>query len=227
MRGPPTNAIDPGDLGHRLLQRRNELRLTVEEVARRAGMATDYLNWVEQTPTAEPSTGSLIRLSVALDLPKWQLLGGGQDRAPGRRDAGEEPVLLDLDDRLCADLLRDGGIGRLVFLDSGVPTALPVNFKTHEGNIAILSTESGSISQIAPDDEVSFEVDQIDEAMSLGWSVLATGTIHRVRDPSTLVQLSVLGIEPWTGGERPAYFSLEVNRLTGRRIRQRRVGSTL
>ena len=46
---------DAGDVGRRIAERQGELNLTIAQVAERAGMATDYLEYLEHTPTAEPS----------------------------------------------------------------------------------------------------------------------------------------------------------------------------
>ena len=46
---------DADDVGRRIAQRQDELNLTVAQVAERAGMATDYLEYLKHTPTADPS----------------------------------------------------------------------------------------------------------------------------------------------------------------------------
>ena len=53
------------------------------EVAERAGMATDYLEYLEDTPTAEPSSSALMRIALALEMSVSDLLGGEQGRADG------------------------------------------------------------------------------------------------------------------------------------------------
>jgi transcriptional regulator with XRE-family HTH domain len=221
------DVVDGGDLGRRVLERRTALGLSAGEVAGRAGMATDYLNWIEQSPTAEPTTGSLVRLSAALGIPKSTLLGGGLDRVPGEaRDADRNAVLLDLDARQCVDLLSAGGVGRIVFRHAGVPTAMPVNFRTLQGDIVFRSARDGSISSISPLDSVSFEVDHVDEMWSRGWSVMATGTLTQVEDPATVRRITAL-CEPWPDGDHPACFELHVTGRTGRRIRHGPLVETL
>ena len=41
--------------------------------------------------------------------------------------------------------------------------------------------------------------------MSEKWSVLATGTLHRVELPVPLLEAEVPGITPWAGGERETH----------------------
>jgi transcriptional regulator with XRE-family HTH domain len=217
MNQPARVVRDPGDLGRRIVERRHELHLTIADVAQRAGMPADYVDYLEQTPT-DLSSASLMRLSRALEMPRSELLGGEQGRAPGQEPAAADPLLTELDRGRCAELLRPGGVGRLVFRAAGRPVAQPVNFRVLEGDIVFRSTEGGSVSEIAREDPVSFEVDRLDNAMSEGWSVLAEGTVSRVRDPAELVQIEALGIQPWAGGTRHAYFRLGVSALSGRKI---------
>jgi hypothetical protein len=73
----PTDEIGAaGDLGRRIATRRTELHLTIEQVADRAGMAPDYLDYVEHAPTVGLSAAGLTRLSLALEIPINDLLGG-------------------------------------------------------------------------------------------------------------------------------------------------------
>jgi transcriptional regulator with XRE-family HTH domain len=208
---------DAGDLGRRIVERRKELHLTVAQVAERAGMAADYIEYVEQTAT-DVSSAALLRLARALEMSRSDLLGGQQGRAPGHERAATNPTLTVLDRGQCENLVRPGGIGRAVFRASGHPVALPVNFRMLDGDVVFRSSEDGTVSEIASEEPVSFEVDRLDDAMSEGWSVLAEGRIRRVHDPDEFRQVEALGIEPWAGGTRPAYFRLAVSSLSGRRI---------
>jgi nitroimidazol reductase NimA-like FMN-containing flavoprotein (pyridoxamine 5'-phosphate oxidase superfamily) len=209
---------DAGDLGRRIVERQKELDLSVAQVAERAGMALNYLEYLEQTPTAETSSSTLLRLALALDMDSSDLLGGQQGHAHGRTKAASDPHLVQLDDAECGNLLRGGGIGRVVFRASGRPVAIPVNYKMLKENVVFRSAGDGEINGLGPEEPVSFEVDCIDDAMSEGWSVLAAGTIHRVQPPAQLREVEALDIEPWAGGERNTYFCLRVTGLTGRKI---------
>ena len=106
------------------------------------------------------------------------LLGGEHGRAHGRADAASDPHLVAIDEKECRELLAGGGVGRVVFRSAARPVALPVNFKTLAGDVIFRSADDGEVAAIASEEPVSFEVDRIDDAMSEGWSVLATGTVH-------------------------------------------------
>jgi nitroimidazol reductase NimA-like FMN-containing flavoprotein (pyridoxamine 5'-phosphate oxidase superfamily) len=207
-----------GDLGRRIATRRKELHLTIEEVADRAGMAPDYLEYVEHAPTVNLSAAGLTRLSLALETPIKELLGDTRDRAPGVGGAAPDPVLTKIDRDQCEALLQSGGVGRVAFRAPEQLVVFPVNFRVLDGDVVFRSGHDGSVGQLSPDEPVSFEVDHIDDAMSEGWSVLATGTVHVVREPDELREVQALNIEPWAGGDRHTYFRLSVTALTGRVI---------
>jgi hypothetical protein len=181
-------------------------------------MAPDYLDYVEHAPSVNLSAAGLTRLSLALEIPIKELLGDTRDQAPGGGGAAPNPVLTKIDRDQCEALLQSGGIGRVAFRASEQLVVFPVNFRVLDGDVVFRSRHDGSIDQLAPDEPVSFEVDHIDDTMSEGWSVLATGTVHVVREPDELRQVQALGIEPWAGGDRHTYFRLSVTGLTGRVI---------
>jgi pyridoxamine 5'-phosphate oxidase-like protein len=208
-----------GDLAQRVAHRRRELGLSHEEVARRAGMASGYLDHLEHSPSVAIPHGSMIRLADALETTVKALRGGRVDRPPGPGRAGPHPQLDGLTREECQAHLAGGGVGRLVFVSTGVPLALPVNFRYLDGDI-VFRTRAGGALAAAVGTIVSFEVDQIDEAMSDGWSVLVSGRAHRVDDPDELGQIAALGIEPWPGGRRKTVIRITTAQLTGRRIHQ-------
>ncbi|HEY3550699.1 MAG TPA: pyridoxamine 5'-phosphate oxidase family protein [Gaiellaceae bacterium] len=213
-------AARPGDLGRRVAHRRRELGLSREEVARRAGVAAGYLDYLEHSPAVAIPRGSLIRLADALETSVKVLRGGRVDRPPGPGRAGPHPQLDELTHEECEAHLAGGGVGRLVFLTAGVPLALPVNFLYLDGDI-VFRTRTGGALAAAAGTIVSFEVDQIDEAMSEGWSVLVSGHAHLVDDPDELERIAALGIEPWPGGHRETVIRIETAQLSGRSIHQR------
>lgn len=207
------------DLARRTTHRRQELGLTREEVAHRAGMHPGYLDYLEHAPAVALPRGSLIRLAGALETTVDALRGGEVDRPPGPGRAGPHPHLDTLTRAECESHLAYGGIGRLVYLSAGVPLALPVNFRHLGGDVVFRTRADGALAAVAGT-IVSFEVDHIDDAMSEGWSVLVSGRARLVADPAELEQIAALGIEPWPGGRRDAAIRIETKTVSGRRIRQ-------
>ncbi len=208
-----------GDLARRVAARRQEVGLTREDVALRAGMNSGYLDYLEHSPGVELTSGALLRLAAALETTPEFLRGGHVDRPPGPGRAGPHPHLDVLSREECELHLAGGGVGRFVFLAPQGPVALPVNFRYLDGDVLFRTRPSGMLAAAAGT-TVSLEVDQIDETMSEGWSVLVMGRARIVDDPTELEQAADLGIEPWPGGRREALMRIETEAVSGRRIRQ-------
>jgi transcriptional regulator with XRE-family HTH domain len=217
---PPEGAglgAQAGDVGRRVAYRREELGLSREQLAERAGLSPDYLRYVE-AHAAQVAAGTLLRLAAALDTSPAQLLGHGVGQPPGHGGAATHPVLDVLDAAQCVRLLAAGGIGRVVVVDEHRPAAFPVNFAMLANDI-VFRTSPTSVLTHADGQIVGFEVDRIDDAMREGWSVLTSGPAHRVEDAGGLTEVQALGIRPWAGGERDVYFRLTPGEWSGRQIR--------
>jgi transcriptional regulator with XRE-family HTH domain len=214
--GPPFQAPLAGDLARRITRRRNELGLSVEALASRAGIDPVYLRYFERSPNASLSAGALQLVALALDTSPLVLLGGEVDRPPGHGRAGPHPALKTLTKEQCDAHLAVGGVGRVVFLSERGPVALPVNFEFTEGQI-IISTDESKAAAIEMQ-LVGFEVDRVDDAMSEGWSVVVTGRAHRIRDPEERQRLGSLDLEAWAGGDRHSLIGIKPEELTGRVI---------
>lgn len=213
--------LSSGDLARRVAHRRRELGLSREEVARRAGMAASYLDHLEHSSSVALSRGYVIRLATALETTVDDLRGGNVDRPPGPGRAGPHPQLDVLTPEECEKHLASGGVGRFVFTSEPGPIALPVNFRLLDGDVVFNTRTHGVLTAaVSGDGRVGFEVDQIDDAMSEGWSVMITGRARLVHDPDELARIAELGIEPWPGGRREAVIRIETETISGRRIRQ-------
>ena len=216
---PPS--LPSGDLARRVAHRRRELGLSREEVSRRAGMTAAYLDFLEHSPSVALPRGQLIRLAKALETTVDHLRGGKVDRPPGPGRAGPHPHLDVMTPDECEEHLSSGGVGRFVFTSGSGPTALPVNFRLLDGDVVFMTRTHGVLTTaVSRDGRVGFEVDQIDDAMSEGWSVIISGRARLVDDPEELERIAELGIEPWPGGRREAVIRIETEAISGRRIRQ-------
>jgi transcriptional regulator with XRE-family HTH domain len=208
------------DVGRRIAEQRDKSHLTVADVAERAGMSPQYLTYLESSPTANPTAATLTRVAAALDVTPSTLEGAGLNLPPGQRSAGHSPTLHDLSEAECLALIAPGGVGRFLFVQAGRgPVAFPVNFKMDSGEV-VFRVDSDSVSTEGVHQQpVSFDVDQLDEALSEGWSVLLTGTAKVISGSRELSQAQALDIRPWAGGDRDLYIRLSPTQITGRRIR--------
>jgi nitroimidazol reductase NimA-like FMN-containing flavoprotein (pyridoxamine 5'-phosphate oxidase superfamily) len=212
--GTPT----AGDIGRRMVLRREQLGLTREEVAAGAGATPGYL---EEQPTAAPDMGFLRRLAEALETTVTQLRGGNDDLPPGIGGAAYHPELMELDPEECRARLFTHGVGRLAVSTPDGPAIIPVYYAVVEGAV-VFRTAPGATPALAAGTEVAFEVDRIDEALSQGWSVLVVGRAEYVTDPVAARHLADRARSgPWAGGDRELWVRIDPERVTGRRIRVR------
>jgi nitroimidazol reductase NimA-like FMN-containing flavoprotein (pyridoxamine 5'-phosphate oxidase superfamily) len=182
-------------------------------------MDIGYLNYLERSADTSLSGAALLHLADALGTTAAALVGGQVDRPSGEGRAGPHPKLEAMSREDCEAHLVAGGVGRVVFSTQRGPVALPVNFVSVNGHV-IFRTDDSMASAIEFEETVGFEVDHIDEAMSGGWSVLATGTPYRVIDPKACQEIASLEIEPWAGGTRDVFIWIAIDELTGRAIVQ-------
>ena len=111
-----------------------------------------------------------------------------------------------------------------MFTDDRGPAALPVNFRVSKGDIVFRTEpDAGFLVSLASQD-ISFEVDHLDDALTEGWSVLLTGKSHVLVDPDEIRRAQSLAIVPWAAGDRDTYVCLVPREMTGRRIRKRAGG---
>ena len=207
----------PGDLARRVGHRRSELGMSIEELAKSAGMDPGYLRYFEKSPDVRLSAGTMYLLALALDTTPLALLGGEIDRPPGHGRAGRHPVLDTLTKEQCDADLAAGGVGRVILTTTRGPVALPVNFEFTDGEV-VFSTNDAKALVLETEDVVGFEIDRVDEAMSEGWSVLATGRARRIEDLDEVQRLESLDLEAWAGGARHILVGIRPDELTGRVI---------
>ncbi|MFD5192803.1 DUF1918 domain-containing protein [Streptomyces sp. NPDC058357] len=220
----PDGAAGAGDIGRRVAMERERQGLTRAETARRARMAPDYLAYIEQRP-ADPSPATLISLADVLGTTAVALRGGDTGLPPGRVRALPNPRLEDLSPDECRARLSTHGVGRVAVSTADGPGVFPVNYEVVDDTIAF-RTAPGSMPATAPGTDVAFEVDHVDETMSLGWSVLAVGPARIVTEPDALRRLAARAhTTPWAGGGRDTWVSIRPTRLTGRRISPADTGS--
>ena len=136
---------DPGDLSRRLTARRTELRLSISQVAWRAGVGPRYLAYLENFP-GHPDAATLRQLAAALSTTSAALLGAGQEAPPGSDSEeacwGSAGLVERLVPAECYRLIAPRGIGRIAFSTASGLAVLPVNYVVADGTI-VIRTGSG------------------------------------------------------------------------------------
>src|SRR5690349_20535914 len=90
----------------------------------------------------------------------------------------------------CLELLETKSVGRIGFCTKSGAVVLPVNHAVIGGEIVVRIAPSGQTARYlrdhAPEPDLTFEVDDVDDDTESGWSVLVTGTA-RVGSPESLM----------------------------------------
>jgi transcriptional regulator with XRE-family HTH domain len=214
-------APNPGDLSRRLVSRRTELGLSLDQVALRAHVRRRYLEFLERFP-GHPDAATLRQLAAALRTTPAILLGADLDASPDLDRAGPDCGPAGKMERLTlADslqLLAARRIGRIAFNTASGLLVLPVNYALIAGTI-VFRTESGSVIAGNADGPVSFEADNFDMNLGQGWSVLVRGEAHRVLQPGELRNLrECCDLRPWPAGEHGLFIRIVPAQITGRRV---------
>lgn len=137
----------------------------------------------------------------------------------------EDIEVLSSDD--CEQLLSSSSLGRLALVVNGQPEVFPVNFAFAEG-VVVFRTASGLKLEKAPLTKVAFEVDRVDRAHGIAWSVVVKGTAH---DISTAVdrlpeRLRKVAVHPQAPGMHEAWMAIRADSISGRRFGLRPEGRT-
>ncbi len=96
---------------------------------------------------------------------------------------------------------------------------LPVNYVFDTGVVVFRTAPynviAASLTRPAP---VAFEIDEIDDFLQGGWSVLVQGTASFVDDVEDVLTDLSRRPEPWVEGSRPLHISITARSITGRRV---------
>jgi uncharacterized protein len=122
----------------------------------------------------------------------------------------------------CQRLLDTVRVGRLAFVDNGLPGLVILNH-TRDGPDLIFRTSPDSrLAQMTDDGAilpVVFEVDSVYSPDRYGWSVIARGDLSQVVD-ADLAKRVKARMRSWAGGGRDLVLQLTIQELTGREVGQ-------
>jgi len=119
----------------------------------------------------------------------------------------------------CLDLLRSKTLGRMAYVArAGVPDIAPVNYVVSGSDVLVRSGPGPKLQAAERRELVAFEVDDVDDEATTGWSVVLVGRAHRL----TPAQLQSFGEGelpvPWVSGPRHSVIRIRPTRITGRRL---------
>ncbi|MFE0653496.1 helix-turn-helix domain-containing protein [Streptomyces sp. NPDC059534] len=217
--GTPHPSHATSDLGRRVASRRNQLGLSWEDVAERAGSTPGYVAYVEEQ-AATPGIEFLLRLANALETTVQDLTGYTADLAPGGARAGYRARMEEIGAAECWELLDGHGVGRVAVEGRDGLAVFPVNYQVVDGDVVFMTAADSTLARASESGaEVAFEEDHLDEAFSQGWSVLLVGPSRTVSEDTEVRRIKdAVHSAPWAGDGRDTLVTLSPRRVTGRRI---------
>ena len=123
-----------------------------------------------------------------------------------------------LDPQECRRLLATTRIGRLGYVSETGPKIVPMNFVVAADNVLLRTAAGNEVARCALNEPVAFQVDQVDEFLQSGWSVLVTGVAEEL--PAELLRSLDIGRtpDPWPAGLRSLFLQIPIMAVTGRRV---------
>ena len=127
-------------------------------------------------------------------------------------------AISELDADECRSLLDEHHFGRIGFVSDGVPVILPVNYVV-DGNTIVFRTDPGLKLAEIPMRHVAFEIDETTD--SDAWSVLVQGFAREITNAvgARFEALRDVPIPVQAPGHKDHWIAVEIERLSGRRVR--------
>lgn len=118
-----------------------------------------------------------------------------------------------LDTAECRLLLSSRSFGRVGWNSAAGVQILPVSYGIVD-DLIVIRTQAGSpLAELVRPLEVSFQVDDLDDETSTGWSVLVHGT-----SGAPVSALPPNMPSPWAPGDRPIVIGIAIDHYAGRSI---------
>ena len=122
-----------------------------------------------------------------------------------------------LDRQACLQRLASVAIGRVAWAtSSGVVVVLPINFVLDADTIVFSTGPGDKLTAVREGRRVSFEADDVEQAVHTGWSVLVTGSAEVVEDPQQVRRIEQLDLESWALIPDRVFIRLSTTEITGR-----------
>jgi nitroimidazol reductase NimA-like FMN-containing flavoprotein (pyridoxamine 5'-phosphate oxidase superfamily) len=137
---------------------------------------------------------------------------------PRTTDEAGTGQLVELGRPECLRLLGNGSIGRVVFTESALPAAQPVNYLLDDEEVVFRTANGSKLAAASRHHVVAFQVDEIDADAHRGWTVLGVGEAYEVVEPIRRAELAERMPAPWAAGHDQHVISIPLQRLTGRRL---------
>jgi nitroimidazol reductase NimA-like FMN-containing flavoprotein (pyridoxamine 5'-phosphate oxidase superfamily) len=118
----------------------------------------------------------------------------------------------------CMELLSSKKFGRIAWNGSHGPQVFPVNYTVVDGGVMIRTSPSSQIERLLYEPLAALQVDDVDEFLESGWSVLVVGPPEYVAHPGRHTPTDDAVPHPWAPGTHELYIRIGADEVTGRRI---------
>jgi len=123
-----------------------------------------------------------------------------------------------LDSDECIELLGGRHVGRLAYCTRSGPRIVPLNYALAGNTLLFRTGYDTEAATHLVGHPVVFEVDEVDEFLEAGWSVVVSGEAQLV-PAATLRLLDVPQFpQPWAAGDRSMVLQLMLSAVSGRRV---------
>ena len=126
--------------------------------------------------------------------------------------------IVELDPAESMELLAAKKVGRIGFLGEDGPVVLPMNYILADNHVIVRTAAFGVVARSALDQKVAFQVDDVDDFLEAGWSVLIAGSATMLSDAQMQALKFGGSPDPWAEGPRPLFLSIACDRVSGRRL---------
>ena len=122
-----------------------------------------------------------------------------------------------LDEGGCLALLESEGIGHLGLTSGALPVVTPIRYRLL-GRSLVFATESGAKLTSARRNAVAcLEIAGTEASTGMDWTVLATGRLREVTDPSFITAGNGAALRPWGLPTAEHVVALDIELLSGAR----------
>jgi uncharacterized protein len=109
-------------------------------------------------------------------------------------------------------------VGRVGVCIGGVAEIFPVNFALMDEAIVFRTGEGTKLYVATRNHVLAFEVDDFDDEVRHGWSVLVTGPSDEITEPNELLAARELLAGTWVPTDRYHVLRIDPERISGRQI---------
>ncbi|MDQ3757444.1 MAG: pyridoxamine 5'-phosphate oxidase family protein [Actinomycetota bacterium] len=99
-----------------------------------------------------------------------------------------------------------------------LPVVFAVAYRLLGDDVVFRAGAASSLRSAAAQAIVAFEVDEFDDEMQAGWSVVVTGAAKELSDPRDIAAAEALGLPPWESDEPGRWLRVRTQMVIGRRM---------